>query len=199
MSFSAGRLAWNPEGREPMSRSASGEFDMDHPTTRREQISMMPAMWSQPSWIQNRATSVARISSGPEARKSRFMRPREDGTWGRSRRRSPPPEGAHQSVHRHEPGDSFLTAPVVQATERFLDTGSAIGGPGPAVDLGDRLSGLGVPLGPPGLKPALSVAIAGAGDLKHLARPLDAELLGVIGDRPEAGHRIVSLTEWGAA
>ena len=98
-------------------------------------------------------------------------------------------------IRCHEAGHSLLGAPLVEATELGVDPRGAIGGPGPLVDLADEGLELGVPGGMGRQGPLLPVVVAGAGDLEHAAHPLDAVVRGMVGDEPEAGHRVVSLAK----
>ncbi len=140
-------------------------------------------------------TLVLCIFDGRLAVNSRLTSSGAGATSGRPRRpfrRAWAPTRPCAAIRGANP---LLCAPLVQATKLGVDSRGAIGGPRALVDLGNQAPKLGDPSSVFGLIPALPVVEAGPGDLRGRTHPLDAVLLGVVGDEPEAGHRIVSLAK----
>ena len=63
------------------------------------------------------------------------------------------------------------------------------------MDRADQLAHVLVTLGVLGDCPRLPILVGGTRDMQGPTEPRDAVDLGVLGDEPEAGHRIVSLAK----
>jgi hypothetical protein len=103
--------------------------------------------------------------------------------------------GSHQSPGRHQPDHPLLGAALVESPELVVDPGRSIGGPRTLVDSPMKSKSSAFTRGVLGLGPPAPVVVARARNLQGVAEPLDGVVAGVIGDEPEAGHRVVSLAK----
>jgi hypothetical protein len=100
-----------------------------------------------------------------------------------------------QPFFGHEASDPFLATALIESPQLRVDPGCAIGGPRAPVDLGDQGGELGIPRGTVRWRSSVPRVVARPGDVENPTEPLDPVLTRVLGDEPEAAHRVVSLAK----